>query len=553
MAIDHTSKINLAVFIRSSVRFNPAVSFSKDSTMYKPLIQNKHLTTIFLAMLLSYEINSQTSLSIYLSEINPENGLVIDGQYENDSLGMSVSNAGDVNGDGIDDFLVGADDAGPDNDNRAGMSYVVYGDPNGFPNTLNPADLDGSNGIVLQGENPGDLFGKVNGTGDFNGDGINDILVGARVAKKIYIIYGSLNSLPSPFLISEMDATQGFIIDGTVYTRRVGTSVRFAGDVNGDGFTDVVLGAPELNNQQGKAYVVFGSNSFSQASIDLTTLDGENGFYIRGGFAGGGIGGSVNFAGDFNGDGIDDLIVGGGNSTLQNGEIRTGAAFVIFGKTDGFPQAISLKNMSPETGFIISGTDSGDWLGGSVSHAGDFNHDGIDDIIIGALGTNSSDGSAYIIFGSQSVFPTVFYVSNIDQNTGVVIRGLNGSNTGNSVSYAGDINGDGISDVIVGAYKARGEFSRRWAGRSYVIYGRKTINSLPIDLLNLTKESGFDMWGTRIDDFSGQSVSNAGDINGDGIDDVVVGAPGADPNNNLGAGKTYVVFGDDIIYENGYD
>ncbi|MFC3194055.1 integrin alpha [Marinicella sediminis] len=283
---------------------------------------------------------------------------------------------------------------------------------------MNPANLDGSNGIVIQGENPGDLFGSVSGAGDFNGDGIGDLLVGAGVARKTYVIYGTENSLPHPLLVSEMDATQGFIIDGTAYSRRVGTSVRFAGDLNGDGISDVVIGAPEFNTQRGFAFVVFGSNSFTLGSIDLTTLNGENGFYIPGGFAGGNIGASLNNAGDFNGDGIDDLIIGGPNSTLPSGANRTGAAFVIFGKTDGFPGGISLHDMSSDTGFIMSGTEDGDWLGGSVSFAGDFNKDGIDDIIIGASGANDNFGFAYIIFGSQSEFPPIFYVNSLDQNTG---------------------------------------------------------------------------------------------------------------------------------------
>jgi len=488
-------------------------------------------------------------------------GFVLNGVDSSDNSGFSVSDAGDVNGDGIDDIIIGASFADPGGESGAGESYVVFGSDQGFPANLELSTLDGSNGFVIHGLDEGDLSGRaVSSAGDVNGDGIDDLIIGAfgadpggrSDAGESYIVFGSDQGFPPILLDDEsLNGSNGFMIVGLDSGDTSGISVSSAGDVNGDGIDDLIIGAqsadPNGDSAAGETYVVFGSDQgFPSVLLDNETLTGSNGFVINGIDANDLSGRSVSSAGDINGDGIDDLIIGAWQAD-PNGDSLAGESYVVFGSDQGFAASLDLSALNGSNGFVINGIDAGDFSGFSVSSAGDFNGDGISDVIIGAPnadnGGSNDRGESYIIFGSVQGFAASLELSALNGSNGFVLNGIDQSDqSGYSVSSAGDINGDGFDDVIIGARFANpgGNAS---AGESYVVFGSDQGFSASLDLSTLNGSNGFVINGIDQIDRSGVSVSAAGDVNGDGVDDLIIGAHEADPGGRGNAGESYVIFG----------
>jgi hypothetical protein len=210
-----------------------------------------------------------------------------------DFSGFSVSSAGDVNGDGFDDLIVGARFADP-NGSYSGSSYVVFGKSGGFASTLNLSTLDGTNGFRLDGVAAFDNSGiSVSSAGDVNGDGFDDLIVGADRADpngisnsgSSYVVFGKSGGFASTINLSTLDGTNGFRLDGVAAFDFSGISVSSAGDVNGDGFDDLIVGAYRADPNgidSGSSYVVFGKSGGFAATINLSTLDGTNGFRLDG-------------------------------------------------------------------------------------------------------------------------------------------------------------------------------------------------------------------------------------------------------------------------------
>ena len=336
-----------------------------------------------------------------------------------------------------------------------------------------------------------------------NGDGYDDIIISAHKAGPndpasgtSYVVYGRPdvggNKIGTAIDLTEIEAdTGGFVINGVAENDQSGLSVSGAGDVNGDGFDDLIVGAPyddPNGDLSGASFVVFGSAE--GVGVELTELEGAAGadplgFVINGVAADDQSGISVSGAGDVNGDGLDDLIVGAMGAD-PNGSL-SGASYVVFGKADGAAvelSAVELNAGAVPTGFIIKGISTDDFSGRSVSGAGDVNGDGLDDLIIGAMGT---DGSR-------------------------------------------DVDGDGDDDLTSGS------------GSSFVVYGKTGGEAVELSLV-ASSVGGFVINGVDADDQSGRSVSGAGDVNGDGFADLIVGAPFDDPNGNSYSGASFVVFG----------
>ena len=493
------------------------------------------------------------SASINLQDLDGNSGFVINGVGSIYAYGSSVSSAGDINGDGLGDVIIGATDASP-----AGESYVLFGGGDvGNSGSLNLSDLDGVSGFVINGIDNFDASGgSVNSAGDVNGDGVDDVIIGARNADpngvgeagESYVVFGGDDVGSSGSLnLADLDGVNGFVINGIETGNNSGSTVRGAGDINGDGVDDMIIGAPSADrngiNNAGESYVVFGGRDVGNlGSLNLSDLNGMNGFVINGISANDFTGESINSAGDINGDGLDDVIIGAPNAN-PNGLSGAGESYVVFGGTEvGNSGSLNLSDLDGVNGFVIAGSNVGDSSGGSVDGAGDINGDGLDDVIISArlADPNGVDeaGEIYVVFGGGGIGSSgLLNLSDLDGIEGFVINGIGEfSRSGTSGRGAGDINGDGVDDVIFGASYAspNGVF---YAGESYVVFGGNNVGSGgSLNLSDLNGANGFVINGINDIDLTGESVSGAGDMNGDGVDDVIIGTRNADA-------KGYVVFG----------
>jgi CSLREA domain-containing protein len=409
--------------------------------------------------------------------------LTLTGEQDGDLFGTSVASAGDVNGDGYADVIVGAYEYG----SSLGAAYVYHG---------SGAGLGAAPALTLTGENSTDRFGNsVAGAGDVNGDGYADAIVGAADYAggqgRAYLYHGSGAGLA---------AAPALTLTGESSQDRFGFSVAGGGDVDGDGYADAIVGAEGYGVGQGRAYIFRGSGAGLGATPALT-LTGEH--------DGDTFATSVASAGDVTGDGYADLLVG---APGYLGGSNQGRAYAYHGSGAGLAAAPAL---------ILTGDYVGDLFGISVAGAGDVNGDGYADAIVGADGYGNDQGAAYIYQGS---------VSGLGATPALTLTGENDLDKfGGTVASAGDVNGDGYADAIVGAVGYPG-FSLR--GRAYVYHGSSAgLGAAPARILT----------GENDGDFFGYSVASAGDVNGDGYTDVLVGAYGCDNTQ----GWVYVYYGSD--------
>ena len=392
-------------------------------------------------------LNAQTVIHVPLYTFH--------GDSASDNFGASVSSAGDVNGDGTPDLVVGAPF---DNNNGldSGSARV----------------LSGSDGSVLysfDGDSEGDQFGySVSDAGDVNGDGTPDLIVGVPFANTNGVDSGSAR------VLSGSDGSILYTFFGDNPGDRFGWSVSTAGDVNGDGRPDLIVGAPDNDDRRGMSRVLSG-------------IDGGILYDFAGDSPEDAFGYSVSCAGDLNGDGRADIIVGAPFDDNNGGD--SGNARVLSG-IDG------------SVLYSFDGDNGGDQFGNSVNAAGDVNGDGIGDLVVGvreADNLRSPDtGGARVFSGSDGSLLYDFQgFSSFDAY-------------GSSVSSAGDVDGDGTPDLIVGVPRDNNSNGTD-SGSARVLSG--IDGSL---LYNFDGDSSANQFGT--------SVSAAGDVNGDGIDDFIVGA-----------------------------
>jgi methionine-rich copper-binding protein CopC len=329
--------------------------------------------------------------------------------------------------------------------------------------------------------------------------------------------------------LNTLTADKGMRLDAAVAT---GMSVSAAGDVNGDGFTDYLIGASSTTNT-GASFLVFGKGTGFTATSKLSMLSGRDGLRLDGVTAGDFAGRAVAGAGDMNGDGFADVVVGAA-SAAPGGKLAAGSAYVLLGKSSAFSSTLKLSSLDGKTGFRLDGADANSGLGGAVANAGDVNGDGLDDLIVGADGSNNGTGAAYVVFGKTKGFTATMNVSTLDGSNGFRLSGVTTNDrTGFSVASAGDVNNDGFDDMLVGAFGAN-----RDAGAAYVVFGKATGFDANIDLNTLDGSNGVRFDGANGDN-AGRSVARLGDVNGDGFDDILIGAFHA----NGDTGAAYVVFG----------
>jgi hypothetical protein len=405
------------------------------------------------------------------------------------SADKPVVASGDFNGDGYSDVIVGFSDY-LNADNYTGVAFSYNGSVSGLSNTANWTKED--NEIMWM------RFGcSVASAGDVNGDGYGDVVIGASAynyftsAGAVFVYYGSASGLPS-FPSWAAYGTQ-LTIDSSNQGEHLGQSVATAGDVNGDGYSDIIVGAPQyvdsIRGEVGAAFVYHGSAS-GLSSVPNWTVVGEQtgGIYNDELF-----GFFVATAGDVNGDGYDDVLVSSPAYDSVIGGSHSGRTSLYYGSVSGLPTTPNL---------VIDGETSGAFAGWSLSTAGDVNGDGYSDIITDGSPVHH-EGTAEVYYGSASGIVTSthwYYPLNLN------LPGLP------SVSAAGDVNGDGYDDVIVGF--PHNYYDNDGPGTVTVFYGSK--NGIASTTPNWTVS------GTISGEAYGGFVSSAGDVNSDGYADVLI-------------------------------
>jgi len=413
---------------------------------------------------------------------------ILESNQASAQFGIAVSTAGDVNGDGFSDVLVGANlyDGGQTDE---GAVFVYHGSATGVNTTV---------AIRLESNVAASNFGiSVATAGDVNGDGFSDIITGSNLFsfgqtnEGVAIVYrGSATGIVS---------TTAAILQMNQAGARMGTSVASAGDINGDGFSDVIIGIPLYNGGlagEGAAIIYTGS----AAGITTTATDTLESNQLNAN-----MGQSVSSAGDVNGDGYSDVLIGA--NLYENGQTDEGAAFVYHGSATGLNTNAAIR---------LESNAAGSNFGIAVACAGDNNGDGYSDVIIGAnLYDNgqTDEGAAFVYRGSAAGIVSTA-VATLESNQAA-------ANFGIAVASAGDINGDGYSDVMVGAnIYDNGEtdegaaFIYNGSANSIRLLTYAQVISSPINYLP-SNQSGARM---------GYSVSSAGDVNADGYSDVIIGA-----------------------------
>ncbi|MEM9387574.1 MAG: FG-GAP-like repeat-containing protein [Pseudomonadota bacterium] len=429
---------------------------------------------------------------------------------------------------------------------------------------------DGSEGFVaFSDRGSGESLSRV---ADLNGDGRPDLLIADVRSARVYGLYSPLEAFPaetnleSLFVENGGDGSEGFVIFGPDAGAELGFDIDGAGDVNGDGLDDFILGARFAQFEgatPGEAYLIFGQEGGFEPEFQLSELfasaggDGQRGVVFRGAAAGDLAGRSVAGVGDVNGDGVDDVLIGA-ITAAPDGVVRKGEAYLIYGSNQPFPAEVDLASLRAANGgdgsigTVFPGVDEGDQAGAAVGAAGDLNVDGIDDIIIGANTAGGRSGEAYVVYGRAGGFGASFLLGDLfpenggDGGDGLVILGRPAMQRwGSAVGSAGDTNGDGFDDLFVGA-QATTE-----AGDVAVILGRSEGFGPIFEIGALNPSNGGDgSEGLLIKGVSGDGAPTpdtvtSGDINGDRLDDLIIGVPAA----NNGRGYTFVIYGQRIYRE----
>lgn len=497
--------------------------------------------------------------------LDGSNGFTVESTFFN-NIGAVVASGGDINGDGIDDILIGT---------RSNVAFVVYGD------AVTASTIDTTTDVTFGGTLLGEIFaGEAGSTfgasiaivGDLNGDGENDFVIGAPTSDDggavdtgiAYVVFdpadGSLpNSISAPANVPDdtgqldlivagrlanMSGIDGFTIVSENADARGGFAVASIGDVNGDGRADLAFGAPQEDiggTDRGQVSLIFGNDSMTTfgptVSSDPGTTFNPADDVLTGPSDGALIGAEIAGLGDINGDGVDDFVLGAPSSNTAAGE-----AIIVFGIDDesaDFNSDLSLYGTAGNEalGIRIQGA-AGDQVGSSIIGGGDFNDDGIDDIIIGAKGDNADAGSVIVLFGKASGDSYDFgnnFVLGTDtlaSDDGFIISGppMSGGLIGSELTVLEDFNGDGINDFALTAEGGDGG-----NGDVVLVFGSSTIGDQPIDFLSPDAGSFLVITGGPSGINLGRSLAS-GDVGGSGNSDLIIGTDDS----------AYVIYGFDV-------
>jgi len=447
------------------------------------------------------------------------------GTSESDALGYGVTAAGDINGDGYLDIGLGAPQRTADY--SEGRAYLVFGPSSAWSFGQSVDDAD----VIFSGD-PGFETGyTLDGVGDVNGDGLDDLLITAAKGSEVDLFLGR-TSWQATHMATDAD-TRLFSEpqSGTM------ESVSAAGDVNGDGLADLLIGDYSHNEAgaaAGQVYLVLGQKGGLPAQMSLGDADasylGEN--------AGDCLGVTVSDVGDANGDGYDDVLMAAYMND-QSGEIA-GKVYLVLGRSSGWSQ----DTPASEADASWLGEAAGDYAGYPVSGAGDVNGDGFDDILIGALSNREGEedppashhgtGQIYLVFGRAAGWDKDVGLDQADAS----FWGEQSGDNASWVAAAGDFNGDGFDDFLAGSDREQVGYR----GQTYLILGKASGWSSDV-VLSLSEASWL---GEEEYDGAYWGLATAGDLDDDGFSDILIGATGA-TNGTVRAGAVYMIYGNDCF------
>lgn len=405
------------------------------------------------------------------SDLNGDNGFRIVGVPEDIKLvWVSVSSAGDVNGDNIDDFIVAL--VMIESGHSFCEAYVIFGSKERWPVEFDITNLNGNNGFMIArtyldgGIFDGRIHFSMSGLGDFNGDGIDDFMVGALFTTESSpsgqscVVFGR-KVWPSKIRLADLNGEDGFVIDAG-YPDNFdfsGSYVRGPGDINRDGIPDALIGS-YFSEGYGRSYALYGGKGPWPLKFNISNLNGKNGFAIRDNELKSRYGNLVSGAGDFDSDGINDIMVG---SYFGH------RGYLLRGREGERPSEINLDYLNKTEGFVMNVTCPEGNCGTQVSWLGDVNGDEKDDVIIGSpFGGDNEAGQSYVLYGNKGPWYSVVNLNKVNGTNGFIFNCKNPKGRcGQVVSGIGDINNDGINDFLISA-----PYAQNNTGECYVIFGR---------------------------------------------------------------------------------
>ncbi|MCJ8314909.1 MAG: hypothetical protein MJK11_18300, partial [Pseudomonadales bacterium] len=382
------------------------------------------------------------------------NGFEITGLAASETIGRHISNLNDINGDGIDDFIFST---------KTGIAYIVFGHEGLWDADLDLSSITGDKGFTLTNFNVGvtDLSKLVSALGDVNGDGIDDF--GFQDGSVVHVFFGN-ESWPNTLDIEDVAAISDYSL-----TIAKAYYISEAGDLNGDGVDDFSVYS-KINESDFGVSVFFGQTNLEGETLNVMSLDGENGFVMQEELYGDSTG-IKTVSADLNQDGIDDLLI----NFSHDISTRVGRVYVLFGSSQPWSSSIDITKLNGDKGMVLMGGAVGDQTGLKVESLGDFNGDGIDDVLINSrkseINSLSEVGQVFVVFGQAQIWPATMNLNEMTSQQGFSFTGINaGDYFGDGLAAVGDVNGDGLNDFVTGSKRPESKGIYR-TGEAYLIYG----------------------------------------------------------------------------------